>query len=391
MDVTTLRIAFAFLAGVLLVLFYAAAYRPTRSPFSGWWTVALALFLCSAVAFLGNGTPEQGLLNPLGNGLGVAGAEAAWCAARSLHTRPPRWRWLLIGPVGAVIAGVVDDPAHNTWAGGLVFLVLMAAGFGGASVEMRSAARSLAERTTDRRESDGNGLVTLCAALGLSSGALAVYYTARSVAYQWAGPFSHTFGTFFGAGPTTLFLIVQLATVSFSMASLSTLQQIADLRQRAVYDQLTGLMRAQEFRRYAGALLPHLARQGELAVVAMVDFDHFKDINDDLGHRAGDEVLRALGRAAQATVGKSGMCGRLGGDEFGLLFPATSVDDAERQLSAMVHEFERSVDLADGRRPTFSIGIAPADEGCTITSLLDRADQALYRAKTTGRDRAARG
>ncbi|GAB4008420.1 GGDEF domain-containing protein [Nocardioides ultimimeridianus] len=391
MDVATLRIAFAMLAAVLVVLFYAAAYRPTRAPFSGWWTLALTLFLCSAVAFLGNGTHGQAVLNPLGSGLAVAGAEAAWCGARSLHTRPLPRRLLLVGPALAVIAGALDDPAHNTWAGGLTFLVLMSAGFAGASLEMRAAARSLTERTTDRRETDGQGLLVLVAALRYASGLLAVYYAARAAAYLWVGPFSHTFTTYFGAGPTTLLLIIQLATVSFSMSSLSTLQQLADLRQRALYDQLTGLMRAQEFRRYAAAALPHLARQGEVTVAAMVDFDHFKDVNDQLGHRAGDDVLRALGHAAQATVGRAGICGRLGGDEFALLFPAASVDDAERQLDAMVEAFERSVHLSDGRIPTFSIGIAPATDDTSIATLLDRADQALYRAKRSGRNCAVRG
>lgn len=391
MDVATLRIAFAILAGVLVVLFYAAAYRPTRAPFPGWWSFALILCLGSAVAYLADDTAAQGLLNPLGSGLGVAGAEAAWCAARSLHTHPLRWRWLVVAPTLAFVAGAVDDPAHNVWAGGLTFLVLMSAAFAGASLEMRSAARSLTERTTDRRATDAQGLVVLAGALRIASGLLAVFYGARALAFVLFGPFSHPFTTFFGAGPTTLLLIVQLATVSFSMSSLSTLQQLADLRQRALYDQLTGLMRAQEFRRYAAAALPHLARQGEVTVAAMVDFDHFKDVNDDLGHRAGDDVLRALGHAAQATVGRAGICGRLGGDEFALLFPAASVDDAERQLDAMVEAFERSVHLPDGRIPTFSIGIAPATEDTSITTLLDRADQALYRAKRSGRNCAVRG
>lgn len=391
LDVATLRIAFAILAGVLVVLFYAAAYRPTRAPFSGWWTVALTLFLCSALAFLGNGSVAQGVLNPLGSGLAVAGAEAAWCGARSLHTQPLRWRWLAVGPVIAVVAGAVDDPVHNTWAGGLPFLILMSAGFAGASLEMRAATRSLAERTTGRRETDGQGLLVLAGALRAASGLLALYYAGRAAAYAWAGPYSHTFTTFFGTGPTTLLLLVQLATVSFTMSSLSTLQQLADLRQRALYDQLTGLMRAQEFRRYAAAALPHLAREDEVTVVAMADFDHFKDINDQLGHRAGDDVLQAMGHAVMATVGRSGLCGRLGGDEFGLMFPAASVDDAERQLDLLTEEFERSIHLPDGRVPTFSVGVAPATAGDTMTTLLDRADQALYRAKQSGRSCAVRG
>lgn len=391
MDVTTLRIAFAVLAGVLILLFYAAAYRPTRSPFSGWWTFALVLSWASALAFLGDGTRGQVLLNPLGNGLGVASAQASWCAARSLHARPPQWRWLVVAPLTAMLAGIIDDPAHNTWAGGLTFLLLMAGAFAAASLEMRAGAGSLAKRATGRRATDNQGLRLLCGALAFSSGGLSLYYAMRAVAYQWAGPFSRSFVTYFGTGPTTLLLIVQLATVSFSMSSLSTLQQIVDLRNRAVYDQLTGLMRPQEFRRYAGEALPHLARGGEIAVAAVVDFDHFKKINDELGHPAGDDVLRAFGDATLATIGKSGVCGRLGGDEFGLLFTAPSLEDAEGQLAAIVRQFERSLALADNRRPTVSVGIAAARNDSTITSLLDRADQALYRAKTSGRDCTARG
>lgn len=386
MDISTLRVTFSVLAAALVLLFLVGAYRPTRAPFAAWWTVSLLLFVLGSGAYLANGTPAQAILNPVGNGLAVAGVEAVWCASRSLRTRPPRWRWLAVAPVVSVLAGAIDDPGHDTWAGGLVFLVLMTAGFGATTRELaRVAARS---HRSHRQLSVSSALARSLAA---ASFVLTVFYACRAIAFVAVGPHSDAFDTWFGSGPTTLLLLVQLVTVSFSMSSLSTQQQIDDLEQRAIYDQLTGLMRAQEFRNHADGVLPRLTASGDLTFVAMADLDHFKLVNDELGHAAGDDVLRAFGWATRTVLGPRALCGRIGGEEFCLIFTATSVEYAEDVLATVVAEFQQAVHLSDGRVPTVSIGMVEATRGVPLSDLLARADRALYQAKSTGRSRLVVG
>jgi len=383
-DVATLRVVFTAIAAILLVLFLTAAYRPTRAPFSGWWTATLLLFLVSGACYLADGTAAQRVLNPLGNGFGVAGAQAAWCAARSLRTRSVRWPFLLVAPVVSVIAGALGDPAHDTWSGGLMFLLLMGAAFSVTAVELVVAGRPSADRVPDAT------FLAHTRALAVGSVALGAFYVARAVAFVAAGRHSHVFVQTLGSVPTTMVLIVQLVIVSFSMSSLSTQQQLRDLRHRAVYDGLTGLLRAQEFRSEAESARLRLARAGRIVVLAMADLDHFKKVNDELGHATGDAVLRAFGLAAGGELGPDAVCGRIGGEEFAMLFTARDLADAERRLDAMIADFQGAVHLADGRVPTVSMGLVVVSDGASIPELLDLADRALYRAKATGRSRTVR-
>ena len=230
----------------------------------------------------------------------------------------------------------------------------------------------------------------LTRALAFASAVLTVFYAGRAVAYALVGPYGESFETWFGSGPTTVLLLVQLVTISFSMSSLSTQQQIDELHRRAVYDQLTGMLRSQEFRERAARALPKLARTGELTVVAMADLDHFKLVNDELGHAAGDDVLRAFGWSARTVLGPRSLCGRLGGEEFALVFPAASMDYAEDLLATTIDEFQHAVHLSDGRIPTVSVGMVAAARGRSLPQLLEDADRALYRAKAEGRSRIVR-
>jgi diguanylate cyclase (GGDEF)-like protein len=384
-DITTLRVTLTVVAAVLLVLCYVGAYRPTRAPFAGWWATALLLFMLGSAAYLANGTSAQAALNPLGNALGVAGIESAWSGARSLRTRPIRWPWLLLAPIVAALAGALDDPSTDVWAGGEVFLLLMAAAFGATTLEL--------VRSSNRcpRSTEVPVAILLARILAAASGLLTVFYAGRAVTFAVSGPDSAVFRDWFGSGPTTLLLLVLVVTVSFSMSSLCNQQRVDDLHRRAVYDALTGMMRAQEFRVEAAEALPRVATDGEIAIVAMVDLDHFKQINDDFGHAAGDRVLRAFGSTALGALGPAALCGRLGGEEFALVFPAYSVEHAERMLAAMTAAFQEAVDLPDGRVPTVSVGMVQAPAGASLTELLERADVALYDAKARGRSRVVLG
>jgi diguanylate cyclase (GGDEF)-like protein len=128
-------------------------------------------------------------------------------------------------------------------------------------------------------------------------------------------------------------------------------------------------------------------------VVAMIDFDHFKQINDRHGHAAGDAVLRGLGRLLLGAVRPNDLAVRMGGEEFAVVWQDVSADSAlklaERLRQSVADEVFNTE--AGAVRCTVSIGIAmPRSEQEAIDDLLGRADAALYKAKREGRNRVER-
>jgi len=122
----------------------------------------------------------------------------------------------------------------------------------------------------------------------------------------------------------------------------------------------------------------------------MVDIDHFKAVNDRLGHAAGDEVLRAVARAIAANAPPGAICARLGGEEFALLFVPAAASDAQRTAEALVLATAATpVACAEHEVPvTVSVGVAARRAGEPLDALVGRADAALYAAKRAGRNRA---
>ncbi|BAL93629.1 GGDEF domain-containing protein [Rubrivivax gelatinosus] len=156
----------------------------------------------------------------------------------------------------------------------------------------------------------------------------------------------------------------------------------------ATHDELTGLTN----RRAAGERLRRAAREpGASMCVAMIDLDRFKQVNDSRGHAVGDEVLRHFARVARQTVRAEDMLARWGGEEFLLLMPATTPEQALTVL-ARLRERLRAAPLAcagAGYTVTFSAGVAPCGGAgeADLDAAIARADDAMYRAKREGRDR----
>lgn len=165
-----------------------------------------------------------------------------------------------------------------------------------------------------------------------------------------------------------------------------------ELERLATIDELTGLFGRRHFMALADRELARQRRTGMPMVALMLDLDRFKRVNDRHGHAVGDLVLRELGAVLSGALRELDIAGRLGGEEFAVLLPDTTLTQglevAERLRAAMA---ARRVQLADGGAVgcTVSIGAAAqrADEG--IEGMLNRADRALYAAKRAGRDRVA--
>ena len=120
--------------------------------------------------------------------------------------------------------------------------------------------------------------------------------------------------------------------------------------------------------------------------VIMIDVDHFKGVNDQYGHQAGDDVLRRLGTVFAHHVRTDDVVYRYGGEEFCVLLPGADIDEAQCVADRLVGA-ARGINLPNGANITVSVGIAGAD-GDELILAIEQADRALYLAKQQGRDRA---
>ena len=159
------------------------------------------------------------------------------------------------------------------------------------------------------------------------------------------------------------------------------------LRYQAAHDALTGLLNRSEIERRLATKLTRGPANGEM-IVALLDIDNFKAVNDRYGHLGGDDVLRAMGRLVRKAVRVGEYAGRYGGEEILLVLDDSDGRGAERVLD--LHHAVRGWSFsAAGKelRVTCSVGLAWAMRGDDWESLIGRADQALYEAKEAGRDR----
>jgi diguanylate cyclase (GGDEF)-like protein len=128
------------------------------------------------------------------------------------------------------------------------------------------------------------------------------------------------------------------------------------------------------------------ARDESPLTLAYLDIDHFKEVNDTLGHQAGDELLKKVASVIAREIRPLDMVGRLGGDEFGILVTDTEPPEAEEILKRIWGKLTESM-VALEKDVTFSIGaIAFANPPVTVGNLLEKADRAMYSVKNSGRN-----
>ena len=164
------------------------------------------------------------------------------------------------------------------------------------------------------------------------------------------------------------------------------------MEELATHDGLTGCLNRVTTDTLLAHTLERGRREGSPLSFCLLDIDHFKRVNDEFGHQAGDMVLRGFAQAVRSRLRASDVFGRMGGEEFALVLPATDGPGALR-LAELVRMTVEQMSLADeqGRpiRVTVSIGVvvAASDSGLSATRLYMLADGALYRAKHCGRNR----
>ncbi len=171
----------------------------------------------------------------------------------------------------------------------------------------------------------------------------------------------------------------------------SLVEKQAELERLAITDELTGLRNRRYVLERLGEEVDRSLRYKSTLALMLLDIDHFKQINDRLGHLAGDSVLASLGGMLKESVRITDMAGRYGGEEFIIVLPETRLTAAAELAERLrLRIRERQVAIADGApvRFTCSFGVTESGQGDRgPKDLIARADAALYQAKRSGRDR----
>ncbi|MCP3719104.1 MULTISPECIES: GGDEF domain-containing protein [unclassified Paraburkholderia] len=229
----------------------------------------------------------------------------------------------------------------------------------------------------------------------------------------WLGAFAHALrGVMYGSGFVKQYGLLDftplnvawlalgilvLPSLSIGMVLLAHDRMAERLERLANQDELTGALTRRAFLAQANASLEAAREKGQRVAFAIVDIDHFKSINDRYGHATGDRVLAQFCRVVKGGVRAEDVFGRLGGEEFALLFVGMSRDDVVTRLdelrvltlsvrrSADAHARESGQEAHDGL--TFSAGLDELQAQDSLATLMARADAALYVAKSRGRDR----
>ncbi len=178
-----------------------------------------------------------------------------------------------------------------------------------------------------------------------------------------------------------------LLTAAGLLLLLLTLHSIVRESQSAAEtDELSGLANRRGFDLRCGRILAKAGDSAGPMAVVMFDIDHFKRINDTYGHPAGDAVIRGFAQLLRREVPQAAVIGRMGGEEFAVLFSRTGTDGAWRHAEAVRIAAAR---YAESNPPAFTVsgGVSALRRGEGLSEAMRRADKALYQAKQTGRDR----
>lgn len=375
-DSSTVLLSGIFVKALIAVLFLIFWIHDRRSTWFAWLcgsfffaTVATSIFLLRGFA---------GELFSIGIGVAalIMAVSFGWQGARAFNRRQPVWVLALLAPApwlaACLVPGFLENLHYRVYLSSLLVSLPIAM----AAIEFW---RDRAER-----------LLSRWPVIGVL-GSLALVFVAR-ILFVDSLPFP------FGALPQHPSSVAAFNLITFFHALVLTVLLVAiskerlELEQRikAQTDPLTGAFNRRAFMtRGERLLLRHKFEQAPLCLL-FLDIDHFKSINDQLGHSGGDDVLIKYVAVVQNNMRPTDFLFRIGGEEFCCLLPHTSGEQARLVAERIRQQFElATVDVAGSPvKTTVSVGIASTEVcGYDIDTLIRRADVAVYAAKRQGRNR----
>lgn len=372
--------AFALVVNIAVAGLFAASFLIVAVANPTHRTAARRFAASFAIGML---TPVSEFLLPLGWMPGLwmimsfasllAGLLAMTAALAAFFGRPPPWRFIACLFAAALAGRLLMWNGPRNW---LPYELAYQFPFALAA----AASCAVVLRAPGRRPLQG--------ALGVMFALLALHFLAK--------PF---LAVAFGSGDTaadyvaSLYALISQAFTGVMLVASGLLillmlvqSAIVESRTESETDPLSGLANRRGFDMHAARALVEARRLGLPVSVVMFDLDHFKQINDTYGHSIGDQVIRAFAGLLTHAVPDTAVVGRTGGEEFAMVLQRTTVEGA--RLGAEAVRVATAAGMARGLPPlTVSAGVAAVLPGEELGDLMRRADQALYHAKRTGRDR----
>ena len=357
----------------LLGLFLLYAWTQERIMALAWWGVAY-LFGGASGALWHMGDSITPLASNLSTSLLFVATGMIWSAARLFHGRPVLWIATLFGAAFWLTACFVPAFAFSAASRMVVSSIIVAGYTFMTATELRRERRkSLIRRWPAAFVPMLHGAIFLfpVALATLSPDGGGVHGVARG----WIAVFA-------------IEILLYVVGTAFIVLILAKDRTVHAYKVAAATDPLTGLLNRRGFFEAAGSMMARHSRTRTPISLLAIDLDRFKSINDRYGHAVGDTVLQLFAKVVRQTMRANDIVGRIGGEEFVALLPGTLADAtiaAERVRAA----FAAASFVRNGQHvaTTVSIGVASGSPLTAIDLIIARADTALYRAKSNGRDR----
>lgn len=378
LDIPTLAIVTVFVTALLGALLIFAGLQNRAVCALMTWGVAFLLCAIGTALVAIRGTVPDWMSIQFANVLVLVGMGLVWVGARQFDGRRSHMAMIAIAPVLWLAACAVpiiraDINLRTITVSSLAALVAFASGC------------EIWRGRTEPLLSRWPTIITLL----IYAGVMLARVPLTLMMPQPAGAYHFTASALYPllAFGTLLFSVI----LAFLLLNMS--KERSELRHKtaALIDPLCCVANRRAFLDGAQRLVAQHRLDGAPLAVLLFDLDHFKTINDRLGHAAGDEVLLSFAADATRTLGPRVLFGRIGGEEFAAIIPVTSVGEAAaiaervRRSFAMAATAQLEVDIVS---PTVSVGVAVGSERrMSVTSLMAAADRALYRAKANGRNR----
>jgi diguanylate cyclase (GGDEF)-like protein len=373
LDVTTLFVV-AIGVTALLGVFLLFAWTQDRIRALAWWGAAYLIGGLSAGLWLAGPHAIPLMPSTLPSALLFLSCGMIWNAARLFHNRPIQWPAMFAGAAVWMIAcTTVLFPPTGANRVVLASLIVSAYTFLAAAELWRERRKSLIRRWPALFVPALHGAVFLfpipIASLMPHQDGLA------TLAAAWLSVF-------------VLEMLLYAVGAAFIVLVLTKERTLRTHKTAALTDPLTGLFNRRGLIEAARELTQTNARRGRPVTVLAFDLDHFKSINDRFGHAVGDEVLRLFASVASTNMRVTDFVARLGGEEFAAIVSG-SLDEGIMIAERLRVAFESAGRTVAGRYigATVSVGVAAHAAATNIDALLARADEALYAAKSAGRNR----